>query len=222
MSSFETINVDDLKFKIPFGMIISGPSNSGKTHFLLKLLKYSEQLFKPIPKTILYVYGEYHSFIPELESEGIRICAGMPTDDMLSELPRPFLLVLDDLMLIVRENTLSELFTKKAHHQNFGVIFVTQNLFEKSMRVARNNSQYLVLMRAPNAVMQIRNLGAQLFPGQLQYFLDAYRQATLLPYGYLVLDLHAGSSPLLKVRTNIFPEESEIEKQRTVFIPSRY
>lgn len=205
----------DLKFKIPFGMIISGPSNSGKTQFLFRVLENSVDLFEPVPNTILYCYGEYHRFIPGLESKGIKTCSGFPTDELLNSLKKPYLLVLDDLMLSVGEKTLSEIFTKRAHHQNFGVIFVTQNLFEKSMRVARNNSQYIVLMRAPNAQLQIRNLGSQLFPGQLNYFLDAYRQSTIKPYGYLFLDLHAGSDPFLKVRTNIFPGE-----ERSVFIPA--
>ena len=198
-------------------MIISGPSNSGKTQFLIRLMENAGHLFSPTPKTILYCYGEYHSFIPGLENRGIKICSGIPTEEQLEQLPRPHLLVLDDLMLTVSEKTLSELFTKKAHHRNFGVIFVTQNLFERVLRVARNNSQYIVLMRAPNAVLQIRNLGSQLFPGKLDYFLDSYRQATEQPYGYLVLDLHAGSLPILRIRTNIFPDN-----EPTIFVPTKF
>jgi len=204
-----TINEEDLRFKIPFGMIISGPSNSGKTQLLLRILDNVNELFTPLPETIVYCYGEYHSFIPKLESKGVQIFSGLPSDGQLANLPRPFLLILDDLMLTLNEKTLSELFTKKAHHQNFGVIFIAQNLFERVLRVARNNSQYIILMRAPNAVLQIRNLGAQLFPGQLAYFMDAYRKATHDPYGYLVLDLHAGSLPSLRLRTKIFPDDRE-------------
>jgi hypothetical protein len=118
-------------------------------------------------------------------------------------------------MFTITEKTLSEIFTKKAHHQNFGVIFITQNLFEKNLRVARNNSQYIVLMRAPNAVLQIRTLGSQLFPKLLPYYLSSYEKATHKPYGYLLLDLHAGSNPVLRVRTNIFPSE-----ERVIFTPS--
>jgi len=204
-----SINEEDLRFKIPFGMIISGPSNSGKTQLLLRLLDSANQIFTPVPETIVYCYGEYHSFIPKLESKGVKIFSGLPSDEQLANLPRPYLLVLDDLMLTINEKTLSEIFTKKAHHHNFGVIFITQNLFERTLRVARNNSQYIILMRAPNAVLHIRNLGAQLFPGQLAYFMDAYRKSTEEPYGYLVLDLHAGSLPSLRLRTQIFPDDGE-------------
>ena len=215
MSHDSFIDESDLHFKIPSGMIISGPSNSGKTQLLLRILDNYRDIFSPVPEAIVYCYGEYHSFIPKLKSQGIHICSGVPAEGLLENLPRPYLLILDDLMLTLNERTLSELFTKRAHHQNFGVIFITQNLFERVLRVARNNSQYIILMRAPNAVLQIRNLGAQLFPGQLSYFMDAYRKATEKPYGYLVLDLHAGSLPSLRLRTHIFPDDSE----KIIFTP---
>uniref|UniRef100_A0A183C280 UBX domain-containing protein n=1 Tax=Globodera pallida TaxID=36090 RepID=A0A183C280_GLOPA len=69
------------------------------------------------------------------------------------------------------------------------------NLFERKIKVARQNAQYVVLMRSPNSVLAVRNLGVQLFPRQLGYFLDAYRQATSQPYGYLMIDMSASSDP---------------------------
>jgi hypothetical protein len=165
-----SVNSEDLKFKIPFGMIISGPSNSGKTQFLLKLLDNFEQLFTPIPKSIVYCYGEYHPYIQRLEAKGVKVFSGVPNHDLLAQQPKPFILCLDDLVYQIEEKTLTDMYTKKAHHQNFGVILLTQNLFEKNIRVARNNSQYIVLMRAPNALLQIRNLGRQLYPGQVPFF----------------------------------------------------
>ena len=203
----DSINPQDLLFKIPFGMIISGPSNSGKTQFLLKLLDNADKMFNPSPASILYCYGEYHEYIPKLEAKGITIHSGVPSDDLIRSLSKPLLVCLDDVVYQIQEKTLTEMFTKKAHHQNYGVILLTQHLFEKNLRVARNNSQYIVLMRAPNAVLQIRNLGSQLFAKQLSFFLDAYEQAVSKNYGYLLLDLHPASDKLLKLRTNIFPGE---------------
>ena len=71
-------------------------------------------------------------------------------------------------------------------------------------------------MRAPNAALHISTFGVHIFPKQLNYFLDAYRQATSEPYGYLVVDMHAGSHSALRLRTNIFPGDD-----KTVFIPSK-
>jgi len=92
---------------------------------------------------------------------------------------------------------------------------VTQNLFEKLLRVPRNNSQYIILTRSPNSVLQIRNLGVQLFPKHLAYFLDAYNKATKEQYGYLLIDLHPSGNSELRLRSNIFPGENPV-----VFLPA--
>lgn len=202
-----TIDLNDLKFKLPFGMVISGPSSSGKTTFLIKLLREYNYLIDPFPKSILYCYGQYHEKIPLLQKMGIRIHRGPPTEETINAMEKPSLLILDDLLTIIDEKTLSELFIKKSHHQKFGVIFLTQNLFDKKVKVARINSQYIILMSAPNFALQIRNLGVQLFPRRLKFFLRAYKDATSSPYGYLVIDLHSASNPIMRLRTNIFKED---------------
>nr|CAD2206019.1 unnamed protein product [Meloidogyne enterolobii] len=205
----------DLKFKLPFGMIISGPSSSGKSTLLLKFISEASDLIEPKPKSILYCFGEMNNIVPLLQKSGVDVFAGVPPEDLIKKYPKPLLLILDDLILSVDEKYLSELFTKKSHHQNFSVIFVTQNLFDKKIKVARQNSQYLVLMRSPNSMLSIRNIGVQLFPKQLDYFLDSYRQATKQPFGYLLVDMHASSDPTLRLRTNIFKEDDE----KIIFIP---
>jgi hypothetical protein len=204
---------NDLKIKIPFGSLIGGPSNSGKSELVYKLLDNLD-LFIPLPKAVLYSYGEYNSMVPKLEAKGFYVNSGMPSDDLLAKLPRPYLWVMDDMMTQVNEKTLSEIFTKRNHHRNFGVIFITQNIFEKSLRVSRQNSQYIFLTRAPNSLLSIKNLGLQLFPRNLNYFLDAYEKACKKLYGYLLIDLHPSSDSSLKLRTNIFPEE-----ERCIFVP---
>ena len=208
-----SISEDDLKLKIPFGCLIGGPSNTGKSHLVYKLLENLD-IFSPMPKAVLYSYGEYNSMVAKLKAKGFYISSGMPSDELLNTLPRPFLWVMDDMMSEVNEKTLSEIFTKRNHHRNFGVIFITQNIFEKSLRVPRQNSQYIFLTRAPNSLLSIRNLGVQLFPRNLNYFLDSYEKACKLNYGYLLIDMHPSSNPILKLRSNIFPGE-----ERSLFVP---
>jgi hypothetical protein len=209
---FETksINDKDLKLKLPFGMIISGPSNSGKTTLLLKILRDRNYLIDPKPARVLYCYGEYNSQIPLLQRSGILVHKGPPTDEMIQSIQKPALIILDDLLYTIDEAFLSNLFVKKIHHNNLAVIMLVQNLFDKRIKVARINSQYIVLMTAPNAALQVRNLGVQIFPKELQFFLRAYKNAVeSQKYGYLFLDLHPASDPLLRVRTNIFKDDEE-------------
>uniref|UniRef100_A0A914H8S8 Uncharacterized protein n=1 Tax=Globodera rostochiensis TaxID=31243 RepID=A0A914H8S8_GLORO len=160
-----------------------------------------------------------NSTVPVLQKAGVDVYAGVPSEELIKQLPKPLLLILDDLMLSIEERYLSELFTKKSHHHNFAVVFVTQNLFERKIKVARMSAQYLVLMRAPNSLLSIRNVGVQLFPRQLDFFLDAYRKATARPYGYLLIDMHASSDPALRLRTSIVKNEQEEDEGTVVFIP---
>lgn len=198
----------DLRLRLPFSMLVCGPSSSGKTQWLLRFLRNAGQMITPPPRDILYCYGEYNSQIPTIERMGVRTLAGIPTDEQLDSSERPLLLILDDLMLSAKEAWLNDLFTKRSHHRCYGVVFVTQNMFERSLKVARNNSQYLLLTRAPNAALSIRNLGTQLFPKQLSFFMSAYADATRDNYGYLFVDLHPASDAQLRLRTHIFPDET--------------
>ncbi|KAI1701179.1 hypothetical protein DdX_16266 [Ditylenchus destructor] len=157
----------DLKFRSPFGMILSGPTGSGKTTLLMKLLKCRDSMITPPPTSILFCYGEFDNHMVQLQQEGITVCSGLPSDQMLSECEKPCLLILDDLLSL-------------ATH-----------------------------------MLQIRTLAQQLFPRQLDYMLSAYKLATEVPYGYLLLDLHPATNPLLRLRTRIFPDEED----RTIFLP---
>lgn len=49
---YPTVFDNDLKIKIPSGIVISGPSSSGKTELMLKILKHASELFDPAPKAI--------------------------------------------------------------------------------------------------------------------------------------------------------------------------
>ena len=43
---------DELKIPIPSSIIVSGPSSSGKTELVLRLLKNRNKMFSPIPKAV--------------------------------------------------------------------------------------------------------------------------------------------------------------------------
>ena len=47
-----SINEDDLKLKIPFGCLIGGPSNTGKSHLVYRLLDNLDYIFTPVPKAV--------------------------------------------------------------------------------------------------------------------------------------------------------------------------
>ena len=101
------------------------------------------------------------------------------------------------------------MFTRKSHHRKIAVIFVTQALFDKKLNVPRNNAHYVVLMRAPNSALSIRTFAMQMFADKFRDFLHAYEEVTRSPFGYILIDSHPMSPPELRVRTNIFPDDTE-------------
>jgi energy-coupling factor transporter ATP-binding protein EcfA2 len=211
---------NDLKFKSPFCAVIGGQSGSGKTTLLLKLIKFNKDLIEPEPKNIIYCYGQYSGAINHLQKLGVRIHAGIPTEELLDSLQRPLLLILDDLMIQLnnKRDLLTNLFTRKSHHSNICIIFVVQNMFERNMKIVRDNSHYIFLLNSPAAQLQVRSLGSQLFPSNLKYFIDAYNQAVInKKFGYLLLDLHPASNASIRLRSNLFKEDSEYQN---IYLPN--
>jgi hypothetical protein len=202
------ISSADLKLKLPFGAIIAGPSSSGKTELCQRLVDNRQVLFEPPPLSVLYAYGQFNKMVTYFESiDGVHTVQGAPSDALIRSLPKPALVILDDLMYDVDERWLANLYTKRSHHENFGVIMLVQNLFDRKVKVPRLNSMYLFLMRAPNSLLTVRNIGSHLWPRQLPFFMDAYRKATSANYGYLLIDMHPSSLTEIRLRTSIFPGE---------------
>lgn len=203
----EIIDRNDLLFKHPFNMIVGGASGSGKTKWVWKFLENYKNLISKSINHVMYCYGVFDKQIMGLENLGIEIFQGLPSEDILKNKAKPLLLILDDLMIDAKSKYLEMLFTRGTHHYDISVIFITQNFFSKEIKVARNNAHYLVLLRNPSGELQIRNLGIQIFPRKLDYFLEAYKSATKASFGYLLIDIHPSSSELMRLRTNIFPPE---------------
>ena len=204
------IKNEDFNFRHPFNMVVGGASGSGKTEWICNFLKHRTRLISPPVEHVLYCYGVYNNRVMDFQKTGIETHFGLPTEELIMAKPKPLLLVLDDLMMEAKTNFLDLLFTRGSHHWNVSIIFITQNVFAPSLKTARNNAHYIVLLRNPSGQLQIRNLGVQLFPGRLSYFLGAYQDATRNNYGYLVVDIHPSSSDMTKLRTDIFNDTHNV------------
>jgi hypothetical protein len=56
---------DTLRFRVPFAMVVSGPSQAGKSEFILNLIKFRELLFTSRFHRIIYC-------APEIESNKVK------------------------------------------------------------------------------------------------------------------------------------------------------
>ena len=202
----------DARLKHPFTCVIAGPTGSGKTEFTKKLFT-SPGIIEPPPENITWCYGEFQNAYKHLALlvPKIRFVEGIPNDLLQSLEPsQRNIIVIDDLMSESGNNKkVSELFTKGSHHRNLSVILILQNLFYrgKEMRTISLNSHYMVLFKNPRDQSQINHLARQMYPNKSKFLVESYRDATLVPYGYLFIDLKPTTSEELRLRGNIFNDE---------------
>ena len=120
--------------------------------------------------------------------------------------------VLDDLMAESSDSPIvTQLFTQIVHHRPCTVFCITQNLFleGKETRTRSLNAQYLVLFKNPRDKTQAANLARQMFPGESGVLIRAFHDATRLPYGYILIDLHQATADTLRLRTHCIPTKAE-------------
>nr|CAD2188769.1 unnamed protein product [Meloidogyne enterolobii]CAD2201837.1 unnamed protein product [Meloidogyne enterolobii] len=225
MEGFETIDFIHTCFKHPFTMIVSGSTGSGKSEWVKKFLKNLTEMVRGNKNIsmVLYCYGELNKNILEMQRSGfvdkgrtrVNVHNGVPNggEDFIHsqaiQSNGSLLLILDDLMVGIDQRLLDTIFTRGSHNWGVSVILITQHLFSKELRIARNNSHYLLLMRNPAGALQIRTLATQLFPSRIKYFLEAYANATKQTFGYLLVDVHPSTPELLRLRTHIYQNENE-------------
>ena len=196
---------DDLALKHPFTCLIAGPTMSGKTVFVKKLISNISEMIYPPPEKITWCYGggwqDAFSDMPNVD-----FVSGLNFTKSNSDLRT--LLIIDDLMCETDESV-TKIFTRGAHHQNMSVIYIVQNLFHKGkeQRTISLNSHYLVMFKNPRDASQITHLAKQISPGNTRSVHEAFQDATSKPFGYLFFDFKATTPEKLRLRTNIFPGE---------------
>ena len=102
----------------PFTMLIAGPTGSGKTELVKRLIQQSDTISEPKPERIIYFYGEYQNKFNELYN--VELIRGLP-DNVLMKIDndKRTWIIIDDLMHESSSSkTVSELFTKGSHHRN--------------------------------------------------------------------------------------------------------
>ena len=88
-------------------------------------------------------------------------------------------------------------------------ICLLQNLFPKGSQI-RNislNTNYIVLMKNSRDRAQVRYLARQVYPGNSDFLIKAYEDATRDPFTYLLLDFKNTTPDNLRVRTGVLPGE---------------
>ncbi|KMQ81740.1 hypothetical protein RF55_25379, partial [Lasius niger] len=181
--------------------LVSGPTGSGKSVFVKKMLEH--HMFHPWPDKVIYCYGVYQPLFNSMKD--VIFEEGLPS--YLNQIQNA-LIIVDDLMTeLSGDSRLSNLFTKGSHHRYISIIFIVQNLFHqgKEMRTIHLNCHYMTLFKNPRDKSQVMHLARQMFPGKSKAFQEIFQDATHPAYGYLFLDLRPETEDRLRMRSGIFP-----------------
>ena len=107
------VDTEQLKLKHPFTLICAGPTGSGKTILIAKILENYKLMTKPVPEKIIYCYSIWQDMFKNMleVNPNIVFVQDMITEDQIDPSIRN-LIILDDLMDESKDSgVLSKLFT---------------------------------------------------------------------------------------------------------------
>jgi hypothetical protein len=197
-------------------MIVAGPTNSGKTYWVKRLISTDGMFDRPI-SSILYCYGVYQDLFKTMKEESSTLVApitfieGLPTAADFERLNDGgyHLIILDDLMQRINDSKeMANLFSRYCHHKKWTSIMITQNVFHSGRhgRTISLNTHIFVLFANKRDVQQIHRLARQFYPLNWRSMVEVFKNVTdQRPYSYLVVDVTPAHPALLQLRTDIFP-----------------
>jgi hypothetical protein len=209
-----------LAWKHPLTATIAGGTGSGKTVFMAKFLENLNVMLDTEIEEIIWCYGisqKFHSELADKIRVPIRFLDTLPDIDTITSLhSKPKILVLDDMQ--EDSEKFVPLFIRGSHHRNLSIFMLIQNVFGqgKGMRDLSLNSHYLVLFKNPRDQGQIGCLARQIDGQNSKYIIEAYRDATSIPHGYIVFDFKQDTNDDWRIRTKIFPGE-----ENSIYVPRK-
>lgn len=206
------MRVYDMRLKTGTTITVAGPSQSGKTSLVEKIVSARDEIFD---KEVSDVYW-YCAYKPTTVINGVTYIVGRPNDVTQRVAPNCLVIIDDFMHELANSQELTALMTKATHHLPMTLIYITQNIFQKTgdTKTRRLNTNYLILFKNPQDKTQVDYLGRQMFPKDKGFLVSAFEEATKHPYSYLLIDSNQQTSDEVRVRTNIVKEAPMI-----VYVP---
>ena len=195
----------------PASVIVAGPSGSGKSELVEKLLK-EKTLFDPAPKKVVYCYDRWQKRFDRMKKQML-FYKGLPPEGTLVKWFKPEqhgILILDDLMEESgSDKRVLDLFTKDSHHRGITAVYITQDLFPpgKFAKTINRNAHYVICFKSPRDKTGIRHLLLQVYPDKWRQVLKLFLKLTSRPFGYFMLDLHPASDDCFRIWSHLTKEE---------------
>jgi len=188
-TAFKNPNYDKHNIEIPFRMIISAPSGSGKTNFLMNLITAFDNTFYKIIICVKNKAEPLYEMIEEKLNNNKIKQVEIYEDGEVPQLPddkKNRLIIFDDL-LYDNQSEIKQYFIR-GRKKGFSCIYLTQSYF-KTPKDLRLQCNYIVLgrnvlKRDLNIILQ--EIASNLTLDELQHF---YNVATKEPLNVLLIDL---------------------------------
>jgi hypothetical protein len=110
------------------------------------------------------------------------------------------IVIFDDLGAEIKANSkfFRELFLVLTHHMNLNVFLILHNIFPEGLRELSLNTHRFLITYNPRDSLGISTLGRQCYPGSKNFLTSVYKHVGKTKYGYLVLDFHQETNPVLR------------------------
>ena len=211
--------VGPFQLQHPFTMIITGPTSCGKTTLVRHMLMGN--FVQPTVQRIVWLYKRWQPLYDIIQRNvwpRIEFIQGLPIDLENDDFFDPNinnLLVLDDLASVAgKDSRITDLFTEGSHHRNLSVISINQNMFTNKDPTQRRNCHYLILFNNPVDKQMISTLARQMYPGQTQYFINAFQNAVKTPRGYMLIDLKPDTLERYRLKPNVLHRDIAKQQQQ--------
>ena len=216
------------RFHHPGNMALYGPTKSGKTYFLVKLIRDRDEIFD-FPahcphkkfKKIFFFYGSVMQEVFERMQEEygamLSLRSGFPGEELnqiIKQEDRPALVIFDDLQEeIYAKKGAQNMLCRDSHHMDLTIVMVFQGLFGtgNSVRV-REQFAVQVFFRYMNEEkgLNMRFSNFVVDRAARDVFFRIYKKWTEEKGGYLVADFHPDQTPeqrVFRFRTKIFTDD---------------
>ena len=192
----DTIQAEELKFKHPFSMLLTGARRTGKTHFTKTLLRKASEFITPqIDSVFWFAPSRQNDLFDELESyeigKSITFVKDLPSEDIIDFVQErggvgKKLLIFDDLMEEAsRRKDVENLFTR-GRHEDVSVIFLVQNTFHQGghFREMSLNTDYFIIFKNVRDGSTIKYLASQM--NARDFLPRRHKHATRDAYSHLL------------------------------------
>lgn len=213
-------------FRHPATVIVTGPSNSGKSTFVKNCILNSHCLVKTqeadgvgfdliivIYRIWNFLYDDLtNSLPPSMKIIFYKDKLDDNLEDIISGYSNPVLWI-DDGFDEKNTNFVEDVFTRYSHHLNLSCFLVTHNLYSQKnnscMRTISRNAGYIVLMNYPRDRIIARVLVQQCQSTRAKssaLLQTIERVLSNNPYSYFFFDFTQKTREELRFKTNIFCE----------------